>query len=198
MEELGGEIQITAATSEKEYWQFHNNLPNIQTFAARLHKKVPPVQWLIVTNVQEYGSQAKNQALSQVLHQAIAHGAEQVMLIWPFQPQIQQQEHWKEQLRRAMKGKDMESASMTIQGQQSQANVNTTHFILMAAARKVIKNWTEAAEKSDKYAGEGNIANILDDSNKSYKGYFNLEKLTPKQVISRNAEGITTSKTPNP
>ena len=54
LEELGGETLFTAATSKKEYWQItHHDLPNIKTFASRLHKKVPPVQWLIVTNVQE-------------------------------------------------------------------------------------------------------------------------------------------------
>ncbi|CAJ1964684.1 unnamed protein product [Cylindrotheca closterium] len=55
---LGGTIMLTASTSKEEYWQLQHDMPNIETFAKRLVNNTaqPPVEWLIVTNMEKYKS----------------------------------------------------------------------------------------------------------------------------------------------
>ncbi|CAJ1965610.1 unnamed protein product [Cylindrotheca closterium] len=191
-EQLGGTIMLTASTSEEEYWQLQHDIPNIETFAKRLVNNTaqPPVEWLIVTNMEKYNS-TTSEALRTIIRKATTQGATQCILMWTGKPPGKIIDKWEQYIKRETRDRtDLQTATRTARGSTAQADIDTEHTIILTAGRRVTEAWSRSLVDEDPYAQPGTIENAMDAPNESYTGYF-VARLGQNRVHMVNSQGHT-------
>ena len=138
-ERLGGIPMVTARTSENEYWQEHHDIPDIATLAKRLTRKVPPVEWVVVNNMENFRG-GKADAVQRVITTAIRNGAHQVMITWQGKTKQETTQKWSTLLSQTVKNNsNLLIKTRTVRGQTAQAHVNSEHTIMLMAPKRITK-----------------------------------------------------------